>query len=135
MERAEKVKELERLVEAEMRNSSTRQEEFEILKAMLEATLTESSNFKQEIEAMKLKREAERAGRIRAEAALRKTLVSSSTNGEALREGEGDGGGAKRGYMMREIGCLDSCFRRRFGTPRQGAVVRGGRAILRMYER
>ena len=95
---------------------------------------------RQGLKAERKKREAERAGRVRAEAALRKALAASpgQLSGPASAD-EPDSEGAVQQHEgslipMREIGCLQSCYRRRFGTPRQGAVVKEGRAILKIYE-
>jgi hypothetical protein len=56
-----------------------------------------------DLEALKMNREAERAGRIRAEAALRKALSSDSK--EEGDDNEGDSVGRK-GTMIKEIGGL-----------------------------
>lgn len=88
------------------------------------------------LKAEKGKREAERAGRVRAEATLRKALAAvPSETGQAageiapaeLVESEGGANSAPsqarkhEGSLIpiREIGCIQSCYRRRFGTPRQ----------------
>ena len=41
-------------------------------------------------------------------------------------------GGSGGGVEMKVIGRMRSCFRRRFGAPRQGSVVAGSRGMLRM---
>lgn len=74
------------------------------------------------------KREAERVGRIRAEAALRKAALETNGDGDAA------GGEAGGGMEMAPIGVLRSSYRKRFGTPRQGSVVSAGRAVLKMHQ-
>jgi hypothetical protein len=93
---------------------------------------------RQELQAERKKREAERAGRIRAEAQLRKRLVGDESPGPAGSEGSDVAGGVQAshaggsGVEMKVIGRMRSCFRRRFGAPRQGSVVTGSRGMLRM---
>ncbi len=98
---------------------------------------------RQELQAERKKREAERAGRIRAEAQLRKRLVGNESPDPAGSEGTGAGvdvaggvqasnAGSGSGVEMKVIGRMRSCFRRRFGAPRQGSVVAGSRGMLRM---
>ncbi len=57
-----------------------------------------------DLEALKVNREAERAGRIRAEAALRKAISSDAKeedNDSASKPGDGVG---RKGIMIKEIG-------------------------------
>ena len=61
-------------------------------------------------------RAAERRGRIAAEQSLRKRVA---------------GRVADEGVSMRPIGFVDSCFRDRRGTPRQGLLAPGVRARIR----
>jgi len=101
----------------------------------------EVGKLRKELEEMKLKREADRCGRIRAERALREQTVKGDRNKKVIEAGtteqeetigrEGDGDDLNL-YRMRPIGWLRSCYRRRFGTPRQGTVVHGGRATLKL---
>ena len=46
--------------------------------------------------------------------------------------GGGGGAGAGAGIEMKVIGRMRSCFRRRFGAPRQGGIVSGSRGMLRL---
>jgi hypothetical protein len=108
----------------------------------LTALANELEAVRQELQAERKKRDAERAGRIRAEAQLRKRLVGDESPGPAGSEGTGAGadiaGGVQAshaggsGVEMKVIGRMRSCFRRRFGAPRQGSVVAGSRGMLRM---
>ena len=45
---------------------------------------------------------------------------------------KGGGGGVGGMVEMKVIGRIRSCFRRRFGAPRQGSVVAGSRGVLRI---
>ena len=101
----------------------------------------EVGKLRKELEEMRSKREADRSGRIRAERALREQTVTGDRNKKVTEAGttvqeetvarEGDGDDLNL-YRMRPIGWLRSCYRRRFGTPRQGTVVHGGRATLKL---
>ena len=106
---------------------------------------------RQELLAERSKREAERAGRVRAESALRQRMFVAGGNGaddssdahahrqvagagrEMTARAADDGGGECGGTLeFKVIGRMRSCFRRRFGAPRQGSVVAGSRGMLRM---
>ena len=99
------------------------------------------SRLREELESERRKREAERAGRVRAEASLRKRLYGGGDEetGDGVAIGDSKSGGTADksaggagAVEMKVIGRIRSCFRRRFGAPRQGSVVAGSRAVLRM---
>eukprot|EP00960_Hanusia_phi_P013724 402805-Hanusia_phi.AAC.1 len=99
----------------------------------------EVNKLRRELEEMRLKREADRSGRIRAERALREQTLGNknASSGAAAADSDNspDGQGDQESVKycnVKPIGWLRSCYRRRFGTPRQGTVVHGGRASLKL---
>jgi len=116
----------------------------------LTALAQELAATKQELQDERKARQAERAGRVKAEAAMRKRIYGGGDDeGEGPPEGQDestpDAGGTRPGRVakgvtstgaggieMKVIGRVRSCFRKRFGAPRQGSVVAGSRGMLRM---
>lgn len=68
---------------------------------------------------------AERAGRARAQKAMREMVNGQYGKGEG---GQGQGGPVTRGYDALPIATVESAFRRRSGAPRQGMLAPDARA-------
>ncbi|KAL6771006.1 CGL87 [Auxenochlorella protothecoides x Auxenochlorella symbiontica] len=103
-------------------------------KERFEEALTIAQN---ELRKLGDERRAERAGRIRAERALRQLSLEMQALRDTTSSGAGPGTGppppanpAAVAYPFRAIGTLRSCFDCRNGTPRQPLLVESARASL-----
>lgn len=95
----------------------------------------EVAQLEREVASLRRKRDADRAGRTRAERELRRVLTERAATGSSSAQGDEAGQLATLSAPIKPIGVVRSPFPSRMGTPRQGMLAPATRGWIQLEGR